>query len=426
MKRLLSIIGLLVVAVTTYALSVTYDLTGTYVHIEGSDTLLIFNGDPLLGYSEPVDWYNLSTGALIQSNAEEVYLEDGTNVRLSRAYANDTIGIYHVYDYTLHHPLLTDAEVSLTCTQTLLSLPNEGNILPAFTYQTLYGQTKTWYIPCTVEMQNLGFNGESWVDTVLTYTERLQQTTYALDPLYRSEARIFISYGEISEALGLDTSEDRNMFTVEAEPIAVGYHPMSVTTVRGETEENEPTRPIQENQLTGSAPLDLLFVANPTPTAEYFLWRIWFGSKLLTQRGDENQRYEFNEPGTYRVVCYAWNSHCPCEGGSFIMDCDLRDSVELDPIVVNVSKLMVPNVFTPNGDGANDEFRVLYKSIATFKCEIFNRWGKPVYVITDPAKGWDGRILGRPAAEGAYYYVIRATGTDGVKYKLSGDINLIR
>ena len=69
------------------------------------------------------------------------------------------------------------------------------------------------------------------------------------------------------------------------------------------------------------------------------------------------------------------------------------------------------------------------------------------FTTVDPAKGWDGTINGRPATPGAYYYVIRALGTDaeadymskpsyskklkkqelpiGV-YQLSGDINLLR
>ena len=108
---------------------------------------------------------------------------------------------------------------------------------------------------------------------------------------------------------------------------------------------------------------------------------------------------------------------------------------------------MAPNTFTPNGDGANDEFRVVYRSLKEFHIWVYNRWGHLVYESSDPAKGWDGNINGKPAAVGAYYYVIRALGTDAetgymskpkysqkVKkqelpvgvYQLSGDINLLR
>ena len=123
-------------------------------------------------------------------------------------------------------------------------------------------------------------------------------------------------------------------------------------------------------------------------------------------------------------------------------------------LVVSISEsdLRVPNVFTPNGDGKNDEFRVAFRSLREYHIWIYNRWGKLVYESSDPAKGWDGMIGNRPASEGAYFYVIRALGTDADKdarymskpsynakkkdaekaaaligiYQLSGDINLIR
>jgi len=87
---------------------------------------------------------------------------------------------------------------------------------------------------------------------------------------------------------------------------------------------------------------------------------------------------------------------------------------------------LVPNVFTPNGDGQNDEFRVAYKSIITFQAWVYNRWGRKVFSWSDPQKGWDGNINGKKATTGPYFYVIKATGSDGVKYLKKGDINLLR
>ena len=109
--------------------------------------------------------------------------------------------------------------------------------------------------------------------------------------------------------------------------------------------------------------------------------------------------------------------------------CEYVDSLD---IKVLESSLDVPNIFTPNGDGINDEFRVVFKSLKSYNCQVFNRWGRKVFSTDDPGKGWDGRINGQMAAPGAYYYVIQATGTDldskgnPIKYKLSGDINLLR
>ena len=46
--------------------------------------------------------------------------------------------------------------------------------------------------------------------------------------------------------------------------------------------------------------------------------------------------------------------------------------------------------------------------------------------FTDPAEGWDGTYRGKLVPPGVYYYVIKATGTDGQEYKLAGDINILK
>ena len=66
-----------------------------------------------------------------------------------------------------------------------------------------------------------------------------------------------------------------------------------------------------------------------------------------------------------------------------------------------------------------------YKSIIAFDCVIFARSGRRVAHLTDPSQGWDGRIGGKMAPSGVYYYIIKATGSDGRQYNLSGDINII-
>ena len=97
-----------------------------------------------------------------------------------------------------------------------------------------------------------------------------------------------------------------------------------------------------------------------------------------------------------------------------------------DFIRVDSSLLEIPNVFTPNGDGANDYFQVKATSLKSFSGKIMSRWGRVVYEWTDPKtleKGWNGRNMndGQPAATGTYYYIISATGYDDKVYK--GKVN---
>ncbi|MDE7392879.1 MAG: gliding motility-associated C-terminal domain-containing protein, partial [Muribaculaceae bacterium] len=93
---------------------------------------------------------------------------------------------------------------------------------------------------------------------------------------------------------------------------------------------------------------------------------------------------------------------------------------------IGASKLLCPNAFSPGDqNGVNDIWKVSYSSLTSFECDIFNRWGVHIIKLTDPSQGWDGRYRGKLVESGVYYYVIRARGTDGVDYKLSGDINVI-
>jgi gliding motility-associated-like protein len=56
----------------------------------------------------------------------------------------------------------------------------------------------------------------------------------------------------------------------------------------------------------------------------------------------------------------------------------------------------MPNAFTPNGDGLNDQIRpVLRGSLLEFRFSIFNRWGQMVFSTVDPDAGWDGRVSGQ-------------------------------
>jgi len=93
----------------------------------------------------------------------------------------------------------------------------------------------------------------------------------------------------------------------------------------------------------------------------------------------------------------------------------------------------LPNVFTPNSDGANDLFIPFpYCFVETVDLKIHNRWGQLVYQTTDPSINWDGKNLkGANLAEGVYYYTCkvfeqRVNGiTEGSTVK-SGFIELVR
>jgi gliding motility-associated-like protein len=102
----------------------------------------------------------------------------------------------------------------------------------------------------------------------------------------------------------------------------------------------------------------------------------------------------------------------------------------LDSVTITVDPsdhLFVPSAFSPNGDGANDVFRVsnlTFQRLMEFR--VYNRFGQEIFSTTDPKKGWDGTWKGVRQDMGVYQYMIRVAFPDGVVEKYQGDVTLLR
>lgn len=105
-----------------------------------------------------------------------------------------------------------------------------------------------------------------------------------------------------------------------------------------------------------------------------------------------------------------------------------RDTGYVSINVVYEPKLFIPNAFSPNGDGLNDEFGVSNIQFERFLLmRIFNRHGEMVFETTNVDKRWDGTYNGQPAPQDVYYYEIRlALPNGGEQYYRKGDVTLIR
>jgi gliding motility-associated-like protein len=88
--------------------------------------------------------------------------------------------------------------------------------------------------------------------------------------------------------------------------------------------------------------------------------------------------------------------------------------------------ILVPDAFTPNGDGWNEKFEVKSYFTETFSLSIFNRWGRLVFHTTNAGEGWDGVEKGLPAPAGYYTYKLDVQDVRGKKISKSGGLLLIR
>ena len=164
--------------------------------------------------------------------------------------------------------------------------------------------------------------------------------------------------------------------------------------------------------ITGETPLVVNFT-NTSVNAATYLWQFGTGDSSTTA----SPSYTYNPLGTFNVCLTAISAaNCIDTACSYI-------TVYLNSV------FMIPNLFTPNGDGENDEFTLRKVAIGLKKldAEIYNRWGQKEYEWHTTNGGWDGRTAsGLPASDGTYYYIINAEGVDGEKYFEKGNFSLIR
>lgn len=91
----------------------------------------------------------------------------------------------------------------------------------------------------------------------------------------------------------------------------------------------------------------------------------------------------------------------------------------------------LPNAFTPNGDGKDDIYRLVFKGdIKLIEFSVYNRFGQRVYTTDVPGEGWDGKYNGVPQNMDTYFYYVRfiCGNSSGNPHKvvLKGDVTLIR
>ena len=96
-------------------------------------------------------------------------------------------------------------------------------------------------------------------------------------------------------------------------------------------------------------------------------------------------------------------------------------------VTATASELVMPNAFSPNGDGANDVYKAKKAvSIVEFRAMIFNRWGQKIYEWNDVNGGWDGTHNGKDVSDGAYFCLVKAKGADGQEFTIKTDVNILR
>jgi len=229
-------------------------------------------------------------------------------------------------------------------------------------------------------------NDSEMVTLLLTLGDKQSLRDY--DPPYEDTQYYFRAY----DMFGIEKKDEIMYVTI------IPY----VTDITPSLPETDPT----------SAPVPVKFTWKPYNVTREYVWRFGDGDStvfnLLEGSVPDTVMHTYKTPKTqgYNLTVKVTSlSRC---------------SYTSEPVNIKVDppSLDVPNVFTPNGDGLNEFFKPNGVSLRRFEITIYTRAGKRVYYYRGDDlrdwEGWDGRIenSGNEAAEGVYFYIIKAAGWD--------------
>lgn len=124
--------------------------------------------------------------------------------------------------------------------------------------------------------------------------------------------------------------------------------------------------------------------------------------------------YRFQDTGRYQIEWIAKNEF------------ECLDSAQSELYVYDEFEFEIPNIFTPDGDGINDAFKVKACGVYDYSITIFNRFGKEVYRSNSLLQGWDGYINDRKASSGVYFYNIVIKDLKGEFRNYQGSLTLLK
>jgi gliding motility-associated-like protein len=165
------------------------------------------------------------------------------------------------------------------------------------------------------------------------------------------------------------------------------------------------------NPLSGVKPLEVVFenISQNAIQFEWFVNSVSYGSTLPEML--------ITEEGTYNIELIGWNTNVLC-----------ADTAFATIIVFDSIFFQLPNVFSPNGDGANDSFSIECNQDVQMKVQILNRWGEVVLSKELMIKGYVSTPLwdGGNANDGVYFVKITVLNKKGDEVTKNGFIQLIR
>jgi gliding motility-associated-like protein len=199
---------------------------------------------------------------------------------------------------------------------------------------------------------------------------------------------------------------------------------------------NPPVASFSADIQSGCNPLEVTFTNASQNASSYYFD---FGNGNTATINDlSNQTQTFTSSTNVMLVAL---SSPTCGDTAYttiaIVECGCTNPLALnyDPLamvddgscILPVPIIIAPNVFTPNGDGANDLFFLDVTNQTSITLTVLNRWGNKMFESAGINPAWNGKTEGGAAAEeGTYFYKYLVTGVDGSEYTGHGFLQLVR
>ncbi len=317
----------------------------------------------------------LGTGGGIYSwNGPNGFSSNSQNPQINNAQSNAS-GIYSltVTDNTTNCTEMDTVLISIAPTPSLVAVTNDSTCFGgALTLSANFGSgvSVTWYS-----------------DAALTNTVQVNSNTY--QPTITSDG-VYVYYAQGT----------------------VGSCVSSVATVTAQY--NNINAAASANVYSGNSPLNVNFTNNSTGVTATDNYSWTFGDGNGSNLMDPTNI--FNNEGTYNVVLTVTDLESGCIDTATII-------IKVEDEVI----ILVPNVFTPNGDGSNDAFHLKLQGVKSAEGNIFNRWGQLLFSWDALNSAWDGKANnGEECPDATYYYIIKVIDKKDKEYTFPGYVLIIR
>ncbi|MBK6834462.1 MAG: gliding motility-associated C-terminal domain-containing protein [Bacteroidetes bacterium] len=171
----------------------------------------------------------------------------------------------------------------------------------------------------------------------------------------------------------------------------------------------QPNAAFSPSVNSGYLPLPVVYTNTSTGANNYQ----WFvsGTNGLPVAYSANYANTFSAAGTYTVILVAGNGSVTCNDTAFTII-----------VVQEPATVLIPNIFSPNGDNINDVLKPITTGMKSLMIDIYNRWGTKMITFDGLTTGW----AGDGNSEGTYFYIAKGVGEDGTEIEEKGYILMVK